>query len=500
MFTEHDLMSRDRDLALGAKEERAATDKLPYTQARAAASARCSLCMIVRDEERYLAGCLESVAELVHEIVVVDTGSTDSTLDIARRFGARVFHFPWVDDFSAARNECLRHATGEWIFWLDADERLDAPSRSKFQQLLKTLGNQNAAFGMAIIYLPAPGNLLATATKMIRMFRHHPQMHWKNRIHEEIVSALRASGARVVWTEIAIQNLGYQDLAERARKNERDLRLLLMDYAQNPDDRSVLFYLGRTYFCMQRPAQALPMLRRSLEHSRADDGSPLDLYLLIVECHRRLGQVKEGLAVCRAARARFPRDAGLRSLEGQLREASGDAAGAESCYLDLLGERTLGAFAGAPPGLVGFWTRHRLGSLYAKAGRMVDAEALWPTADNAYKAYLKQIGDRLDAEPGMLTPDLQQAYDSYLTLIKDAPATPGNDVEIVFQLPQTQQDILRTIQWAEKLDQSASRWACYGSLGTIGTAATAGGCFGTAGTLGTLGTWGGKGRSRRSIS
>jgi tetratricopeptide (TPR) repeat protein len=455
--------------------------------------------MIVRDEERHLAGCLESVADLVDEIVVVDTGSTDSTPEIARRFGARVFPFQWVDDFSAARNESLRHATGEWIFWLDADERLDAPSRGKFQQLLTTSGNQNAAFGMAIIYLPAPGNPVATAGKMIRMFRNQPQMRWKNRIHEEIDSAVRASGHRVVWTEIAIQHLGYQDLAERARKNERDLRLLLMDHAQNPDDPSALFYLGRMYFCMERPAEALPLLRRSLEHSWAHAGSPRHLYLLLVECHRRLGQVKEGLALCSAARARFPRDVGLRSLEGQLRDVSGDAAGAESCYLDLLRERNLDAFAGAPPGLVGFWTRQRLASLYARQGRMGDAEALWPTAEDAHKDYLKQIGERLNAEPGILTPDLRQAYDSYLTFIKDGPANLDNDVEIVFQLPQTQQDILRSTQWAEKLDQSASRWACYGSLGTIGTAATAGGCFGSAGTLGTLGTWGGKGRSRRSI-
>jgi tetratricopeptide (TPR) repeat protein len=449
--------------------------------------------MIVRDEERYLAGCLESVAGLVHEIVVVDTGSTDSTPDIARRFGARVFNFQWVDDFSAARNESLRHATGEWIFWLDADERLDAPNRNKFQQLLTTLGNQNAAFGMAIIFSPVPGNPLATAWKMIRMFRNHPQMHWRNRIHEEINSAVRASGARVVWTEIAIQHLGYQDPAERARKNERDFRLLLMDHAQNPDDPSTLFHLGRMYFCMEQPAEALPMLRRSLEHSWAHAGGPRYTYILMVECHRRLGQVKEAFAVCSAARARFPRDAGLRSLEGQLRDASGDAAGAESCYRDLLCERNLDAFAGAPPGLVNFWTRHRLAFLYARQGRMADAEALWPTADDAYKAYLKQIGDHLNAEPGVSTPGLQQAYDSYLTFIKDAPATLDTDVEIVFQLPQTEQDILRSTQWADKLNKSAS---CYGSLGTIGTAATAGGCFGTAGTLGTLGTWGGKGRSR----
>jgi hypothetical protein len=96
LFTEHDLMSPDRNQPLGAKEPAAATDKLPCAQAPAASSAHCSLCMIVRNEERYLAGCLESVADLVDEIVVVDTGSTDNTPDIARRFGARVFHFQWV--------------------------------------------------------------------------------------------------------------------------------------------------------------------------------------------------------------------------------------------------------------------------------------------------------------------------------------------------------------------------------------------------------------------
>ena len=108
-----------------------------------------------------------------------------------------MFHFQWVDDFSAARNESLRHATGEWIFRLDADERLDTPNRNKFQQLLTTLGDQNAAFEMATIYLPGPASLLATAGKQVRLFRNHPQVRWKNLIHEDIMPGLHASGARI---------------------------------------------------------------------------------------------------------------------------------------------------------------------------------------------------------------------------------------------------------------------------------------------------------------
>ena len=120
---------------------------------------RRSLCMIVRDEEQDLAECLESVADLIDEIVVVDTGSTDRTCEVARRFGSRVFDFPWVDSFAAARNESLRHATGDWIFWLDADERLTDANRTKLQRLFAGLGQENKAYGMRLVSLPEPGSI-----------------------------------------------------------------------------------------------------------------------------------------------------------------------------------------------------------------------------------------------------------------------------------------------------------------------------------------------------
>src|SRR6185369_12826459 len=82
---------------------------------------RVSLCMIVKNEEANLPPCLSSAADLVDEIIIADTGSTDRTREIAASFGARVVEFPWVDSFAAARNESVRHATGDWIFWLDAD-------------------------------------------------------------------------------------------------------------------------------------------------------------------------------------------------------------------------------------------------------------------------------------------------------------------------------------------------------------------------------------------
>jgi glycosyltransferase involved in cell wall biosynthesis len=104
--------------------------------------------MIVRDEENHLADCLHSVADLVCEIIVVDTGSRDRTKQIARSLGAQVYEFAWVDDFAAARNESLRHAKGAWIFWLDADERLHEDNRRRLQRLIAGLADENVAYTM----------------------------------------------------------------------------------------------------------------------------------------------------------------------------------------------------------------------------------------------------------------------------------------------------------------------------------------------------------------
>src|SRR5438132_14215088 len=103
--------------------------------------------MIVKNEEANLAECLSPVRSLVDEIVVVDTGSTDRTREVAAAWGARIFEFPWCDDFSAARNECLRHARGDWVLSLDADDRVDDANAKKLEGLFAGLAGP-AAYSM----------------------------------------------------------------------------------------------------------------------------------------------------------------------------------------------------------------------------------------------------------------------------------------------------------------------------------------------------------------
>jgi GT2 family glycosyltransferase/Tfp pilus assembly protein PilF len=341
---------------------------------------RVSLCLIVKDEEANLPACLGSVADLVDEIIVVDTGSTDRTKEIAARCGARVFDFPWVDSFAAARNESLRHASGDWVFWLDADDRLDEDNRHKLRALFARLGRENVGYVMKCLCLPDPASHSATVVDHVRLFPRHPELRWQYRVHEQILPALRRRGGEVRWTDVVIHHAGYQDPALRGRKLERDLRLLNLEHAEHPDDPFTLFNLGSVYQELGKAAEALPLLRRSLELSHPSDSIVRKLYALIVQCHRQLGQSAEALAACQNGRKFYPNDIELLFLEGLAWRERGELAPAEACLLRLLQTPPEEHFASVDAGLRGYKARHNLALVYREQGRNAEAKAQWRAA------------------------------------------------------------------------------------------------------------------------
>jgi tetratricopeptide (TPR) repeat protein len=345
-----------------------------------AARPKVSLCLIVKNEEANLAECLGSAADLFEEVVVVDTGSTDRTKEVATRFGAKVFDFPWVDSFAAARNESLRHATGDWAFWLDADDRLDEDNRGRLRALFAGLKDENAAYVMQCLCLPDPQSGAATAVDHVRLFRNRPEHRWEFRVHEQILPSLRRSGADIRWADVVIHHAGYQDPALRARKLQRDLRLLNLENEEVPDHPFTLFNLGSVMQELGRPAEALPLLRRSLERSQPDDSIVRKLFALIAQGHRQLGQPGEALAACRAGRSYFAEDAELLFTEGMVRREQGDLAGAEACLVRLLSQREGAHFASIDAGIRGYKARFNLGTVYKEQGRPAEAEEQWRLA------------------------------------------------------------------------------------------------------------------------
>jgi GT2 family glycosyltransferase/predicted Zn-dependent protease len=353
----------------------------PATPATAERTAQTvCLCMIVKNEAHNLPLCLASVADLVDHLVIVDTGSTDATKEIAARYGARVVDFPWVDSFSAARNESLKHAAGDWVFWLDADDRLDEGNRARLRALFISLSSENAAYVMKCRCLPDQQTGAETVVDHVRLFRNDPALRWEFRVHEQILPSLRRQGADVRWSEVVIHHAGYQDAAVRRRKLERDLALLKREHAELGDHPFTLFNLGSVFQELGRHADALLLLRRSLARSRPNDSIVRKLYALLVHCHCAQEQFAEALTACQDGRRVYPDDAELLFAEARLRRRQGDLDGAVACLVQLLEGRPEAHFASVDAGLRGYKARQLLGEVYAQQGRSAEAEGQWRVA------------------------------------------------------------------------------------------------------------------------
>jgi GT2 family glycosyltransferase/Flp pilus assembly protein TadD len=338
---------------------------------------KVSLTMIVKNEEHHLSACLESVKHLVDEMIVVDTGSTDRTREIVEVFGAKLYEFPWINHFAAARNEALRYATGDWVLWMDADDRIDPENQGKLKKLIDSLTDENAAFVMKCYCLgDGPGG--ATTVDHVRLFRNLPAHRWKYRVHEQILPSIRASRGDVRWSDVTITHVGYADPAARGRKLQRDLRLLNQEREEQPDDPFTLFNLGSIYHELQQPTEAIPVLTRSLERSHPQDSIVRKLYALIAQCQRQLNQSRESLATLSEGRGHYPDDPELLFIEAQSRRDIRDFAGAEKALQQLIqGQEQGNHFGSIAEGLRGHKARHNLAVLYFDTDRLSEAEQQW---------------------------------------------------------------------------------------------------------------------------
>ncbi len=345
---------------------------------------RVSLCMIVKNEEANLPACLDCAADLVDEVIVVDTGSTDRTRDVAVHRGSRVFVFPWIDDFAAARNETLRHATSEWIFWLDADDRLDENNRRRLRSLLDGLTDENAGYVMKCLCLSTEKGKSVSVFDHVRLFRNLPGVTWEYRIHEQVRPSMERLHYAIRPSDVEILHVGYENPALNRNKCERNLRLLRLEEANRPDDPFVLFNLGCTLHWIDQPAEAQTYYRRCLALARAyQPGYMHKLYAMLTKSCRQLGQTAEAIAVCREGRTLYPEDAELLTQEAWLLYLLGDYAGVETRLLYLLeppAKPVSESHYGEDLGLRGHLTRHNLAVLYRDQQRFAEAEAQWRDA------------------------------------------------------------------------------------------------------------------------
>lgn len=273
--------------------------------------------MIVRNEERQLAAGLEPIAALFDQIVIVDTGSRDRTREIAATFTDEVFEFAWCDDFSAARNASLARAQGDWVFWYDADDRMRSEQVAQLQALLQNLDERPAVYLMDTV---CPARYECEAARLIthgRLFWRHPDLRWQGRVHEQLRPDPVTLGYELIRTDIQIDHVGYLDAVLRQQKLQRDVRLLRMDYAVDPEDLSTLLHLGLAYSELGNRAEARKYLSRLVQADRGPAVYMRRVYGVLTELSLRDGNPQQALEAAGRGLFLFPGDATLLYLRAE---------------------------------------------------------------------------------------------------------------------------------------------------------------------------------------
>ncbi len=319
-----------------------------------------SVCIICRDEAENLARLLPTVTSFADEIVVVDTGSSDQSVTIARRYGAKVIDSPWADDFSAARNTALRHATRTWVLCLDCDDEIPAESMERIQSFIRT----TSAEGAYLRYespVVAHGEQATVVDYKLMLFRNRRHYKFRGRIHETVDESLaeRVPLSEIPVSDILIRHHGYEDPCSMKAKYERNLRII-RSMADGEKDHTFLRYCEGVCHIEGLQYEAALASLRPLK-SAWSPANPLhsDVLYKLVICLYELGKLDEAQRELSTAIEVYPDftdlyyfSACIDFQQGYLEEAESkwrhclEIGESPSCYLHLQGTGTYLAWRG----------------------------------------------------------------------------------------------------------------------------------------------------------
>ncbi|MFA9381235.1 MAG: glycosyltransferase [Acetanaerobacterium sp.] len=281
---------------------------------------RLSVCMIVRDEEEFLDRCLASVKDIAYEIVVADTGSTDDSIAIAKKYGAQVYPIKWQGSFSRARNYVMSKATGDWLLLLDADEVLDSRDTDRLMEYLQTTETDGSHFTL-LNYIGSRESGLYTMHNALRLLRGNGLYRFKGAIHEQIT---RKDGQRIPPgtfenSPIRLHHYGYlDDVVRRKQKRQRNLPLLLQELEREPDNPFFLFNLANDYLACADHEKALEAFDKAYAGMDVTQAyAPHLIYRRAVTLYN-LGRYAEAIRAAAEGLQYYPECADLEYLRGAI--------------------------------------------------------------------------------------------------------------------------------------------------------------------------------------
>jgi len=225
-----------------------------------------SVCIIAKNEEKYIEGCLQHLKPFGFEIIVADTGSTDRTKEIAEKYADKVVDFEWIDDFSAARNFCAQHTTNNWILALDCDEYIDTFDYKTVRMLTQKLPRCVGRFPLKNLVIGANGEQRYTVDTVTR-FYNKKRFFWVNPIHEQLVRIDDPENLEFPCFDMPVEVVhhGYNITGEEmVEKQLRNLRMLGKQLEKDPHDSYTWFQIGQSQFVLMNYDKAAAAYEMSL--------------------------------------------------------------------------------------------------------------------------------------------------------------------------------------------------------------------------------------------
>ncbi len=206
--------------------------------------ATLSVCCLAKNEENLLPGMINSVREVASEIIVLDTGSTDQTREVAQAMGARSERVQWTEDFAVARNRLVELARGDWILMVDADERIHYENYPLIEQAITV--KQTAYTCTVLNVLPHPMISMLLPMPSIRLFRRDERIRFRGRVHESVDAALRKLTIQPAPSSIKIEHIGFTVKNDMRRLRNR--RVFESELSKDPTDAWIRFHMGLAFY------------------------------------------------------------------------------------------------------------------------------------------------------------------------------------------------------------------------------------------------------------
>lgn len=361
--------------------------------------------LIARNEARFIGGCLDSVRGIADEIVVVDTGSDDDTVEIAEQRGARVIRRPWPHDFAKARNWAIEAVSAPWILMLDADEVLvqdDIPA------LLQAVQAPTAdAYNLRIVSLADQAENLSEA-RVTRLFRNDPRIRWEGRVHEQIVPSLARAGLTLASVDIRLLHYGYlQQVMTDRNKLQRNLELLDRSI-QESREPAILAYLywqrAQTLIPLRRAEEAVRDVRKAMELLHPTEPLQALFWITLARAYATAGEMLKAYRTIHEGMKIFPDYTDLAYLEGTLRMQQNDWERAKEAFWQAIRMGVPRQHLQSELGVGTFKPLWQLARIEMQQGRPASAEAY----------YLKVIA---------LQPAFRPAWRELLALLANNPVS-----------------------------------------------------------------------------